>query len=279
MNPWINISLVVGILAPFCLLLYSLLLSCLEPTDGSVVSCLGITNSFVAGLPAHSLFELHVNYYRSSVLLLNTNLFLQIVFNLLALRIIFGDDSGIRIPILEIPISVTHLYFVVPITLSVLWLQFGFQLHNVIQIRSEMWNLICDTIGKDVDRQFKAAVSLFEDSMLIDGWFYLNREDHLLNFNRYTTFALLSITYCILLGTTNLHILLVPLIMHRKGIDIIPKPLLMSFVFILLAVLLLSHVQFFCSNKNYLQYVIAFVTIASLFVSLWFMKTGNPSQM
>ena len=126
------------------------------------------------------LIEMSVNYYRSSLNFLNTNLFMQILFNLIAFRMIRGDKE-FDIPFTNVTFSSDSLHFIVPVSLLALWLQFGFQFNNIIQLRSQTLQTVHESELLN-NNEWKLINKLFEDSLLIDGWFFFHRKDHDLDF-------------------------------------------------------------------------------------------------
>lgn len=202
-------------------------------------------------------YELSVNRYHSSISILNANLLFQAIFNLIAFRLIRGEES-LTIPIINLSLTVDSLHLVIPISLIVLWLQFGFCFHNIIKLRSEAWRLL-RTLVNPGSADFDMAVKLFEDSLLIDGWYFINKTEHLLESRKIITFTFLSVTYFLLLGATNANIIAIPIVFH----DMNQHPvILLVFVIFLLFILILSHFQFHRANPNKVQYVIAAIALA-----------------
>ena len=138
-------------------------------------------------------FELAVNNYRSRLAFLNANLFIQILFNLVAFRVVFGNDEFIDFPVLGIRLSVSALSIVIPIGLATLWLQFGFQLNSVIQTRASGLEFIQECFG-DNENVRGISRQLFRDYLISDGWFFLYRPDHNLSLSKLPTLFLMLTT-------------------------------------------------------------------------------------
>ena len=215
-----------------------------------------------------TLFELGLNNYRSSLKYLNTNLLFQALFNLVAFRIIRRDDQ-IVIPLASMTMPDDTLYYLVPVSLLSLWLRFGFQLNNIINLRSRTLAFIVDSkITNDTEWTF--ANKLFEDSLLIDGWFYFHRkkEEHVLEFSWWRTIVLLSSTYYLLVSITHASIIMIPIILlvdNECDIWLIFL-LVISFIF-----LLASHYMFWEANKNFTQGIILGLAVLCS-IAFWLLK-------
>ena len=207
-----------------------------------------------------SSFELSVNRYHSSIKFLNANLLFQAIFNLIAFRLIRGDQS-LTIPLVGITLSDHALHLVIPISLMVLWLQFGFSFHNIIKKRTQAWHLLNRLVGGS-STEFSMSVRLFEDGLLVDGWFLINKKkEHELKANILVICIFMSVTYFLLLGATNGSIIAVPLcfIIYKSEYPIF----LILLVIFLLLILILSHVRFYRNSPNPFQFIIG--TFALLF--------------
>ena len=224
-------------------------------------------------VPSEMLFELNVNYYHSGLAFLSTNMFFQGIFNIIALLILRGDNR-IYFPGFNNGISVNQYYLVAPIVLLVLWLQFGFQFNTVIELREKTWNLICygDYTIYDIiyDVKLMSAMQLFQDSLLLDGWFYLNKTEHVLRFYEIPIILALSLTYCLLFGLTHVNIIAIP-VMFIKNSEY--KILLASFISLSIIALIGSNVAFYSQHINCLQYIIAYLAAVSALV-IWYLKSS-----
>lgn len=196
-----------------------------------------------------TLFELSLNNYRSSLKYLNTNLFFQALFNLVALRIIRGD-TRIEIPLVSTGLNSDALYFLVPVSLLSLWLKFGFQLNNIINVRSRSLAFLVES-ELATHTEWKFANKLFEDSLLIDGWFYFHRKEHILEFYWWRTIFLLSSTYYLLVGITHASVIMIPVLFLEDSTN---EMWLITLLGISVLFLLMSHYMFWLANPNFTQY-------------------------
>ena len=230
------------------------------------------------------LFELNVNHYRSFLLFLNANLLLQVFLNIIVILMIYGNYERMEIPFLKYSIDMKYLTFIVPFSLLMLWLQFGFQFDNTIETRIAgtdllkrisacpcYWKNSCFTVTEDCV-QLSVANNLFRDSRLLDGWFYLSIGDSSIFFdNEISAHVFMSITYCLLLSSTNANSVVVPIIFIMRG----RSRWLASISIVSIIMLTMSHFLFYhghqvnnLNGSNITQWIII---VLSVIVGLFFL--------
>lgn len=210
------------------------------------------------------LLELYISYYRSNNLSLNTNIFLQIVLNVVAFRMMYSNEQKMTIPFVEISLSVNALSILIPLALVVLWLQFGFEFFNLIISRIGGHEII-DTMT-DQEHNNCLLFGLFRDGKIMDGWFHLYHDYNCVVFfekgyiSEMITRFFLSITYCILVASTNANSIFIPVLFlgNQNGY----KHLSIFISMLALVTILLSHFLFYLGFKNELQYMILFFMTA-----------------
>lgn len=231
---------------------------------------------------------------------LSSNLFFQVTFVLLGLLVVVGRSKTLETPILGIKVPRIWMFYVVPLALLFLWLEFGFLTDKMIQTRSESWTLL-EVLSRGEDQSAAAGTSvkaneitrqlarLFEDGSYIDGWFVAFRGcEHVIDTEfREGTNILWSIIYGGLLSLTHALAIFTAHIGNarfgfssqriRWRLDVgIVGPIRVLPYFII-CVILLSHYQFLSGgdNPNWLQVVVAVGTVIFGWLLIYF---GNADQ-
>lgn len=237
-----------------------------------------------------SVLEKRLKDYRADKDALSTNLLFQLAFVLLGLLVVTGSSESLETPIAGIKLPRVWMFYVVPLGLLFIWLEFGFLTDKMIQARHESWLLLEALASADVDADMsQTAVKadhltmqmarLYEDGAYVDGWFVAFRGcEHVID----TTFRLgtnlfWSLIYGSLLGLTHAGAIFLAhignaryLICKREPSESVSSRYhkLLSHLgrilpYFVLAIILGSHYQFFSggNNPNWMQLVIAIATI------------------
>ena len=220
-------------------------------------------------------FELLANNFRSRITLLNANLFLQAVFNFVAMRMIYGDNAPQGLPMIGGDVSVEALSMAIPATLVVLWLQFGFHFNGAIETRAAGWDYVSTFLHDDVlSRMLK---QLFRDYLILDGWFFLYRSDHNLQFGRWTVLFLMSLMYGGLLAITNANIVIIPILFLFVTEHMLFNTALLILWVVSVSTLIASHYMFHQGNRNTFQWII--FAIGLVFASCVLFYRGLPAYL
>ncbi len=237
-----------------------------------------------------AVLEERLKDYQADKKVLSTNCLFQLVFVLLGLLVVTGSSVFVETPIAGIKLPRVWMFYIVPLALMYFWLEFGFLTDKMIQTRHEAWLLLealstpdISSIAGDAaaksDHLTRQMARLFEDGAYVDGWFVAFRGcEHVID----TTFRLgtnvfWSLVYGSLLGLTHAgamflsHVGNARYLIHRQEREEGARSryqkllsILGCFLpYIIIALMLASHIQFFWGgdNPNWMQLVIAMNTI------------------
>jgi len=255
-----------------------------------------------------SVLEKRLKDYRTDKDALSANLLFQLAFVLLGLLVVTGSSESLETPIAGIKLPRVWMFYIVPLALLFIWLEFGFLTDKMIQTRHESWLLLealartsIDASGYQTpvkaDHLTMQMARLFEDGAYVDGWFVAFRGcEHVINTTfRAGTNLFWSLIYGSLLGLTHAGAIFLAHIgntrypMNRQENDESANSRyrrLLSLLgrilpYFILALILGSHYQFLSggNNPNWMQLVIALTTTTFGWLLIFTANSDSPKSM
>ena len=220
-------------------------------------------------------FDYQLKSYQQSLGTLETNLFMQAAFVIFGLLVLFSTDEYFEVPVIKLRLQRSWLHFIVPLALLFLWLRFGFLLDGLIKTRVYGWEILKQMSTDMTPQHFRSAAALFEDAGFMDGWFLLYRTEHVIDPEFINGIKVIfPFLFGVLLGMTHACILATSQIGNARFIALLPqrrnalRTMLLVLPWLMFAVLILSHRQFFYGghNPNWLQSVVSAVAVMGVFV-------------
>ena len=89
---------------------------------------------------------------------------------MLSVMLVLRRSLIFEVPLLGKSVPTTWMFFLLPLLLAGLWLQFGYLLDEVIQDRINC-SLLLTELGQTESNYISSPKSLFNDAGLVDGWF------------------------------------------------------------------------------------------------------------
>jgi hypothetical protein len=213
--------------------------------------------------------------YHEQAQALHLNMYWQVGLAVLCILIVGKYSRDLDVPFLGVKVPGTMLAFLLPAVLCYLWLEFGYKLNGLIELRLAISSLLMRN-GDVILRNNSDSISVsalsqhpfLSDSGILDGWFLTYWPDYSIHRHSPTSQALFGLTFGLLFGLVHASILAA--LVTACHIPTRPRWLGGLVLCIAFCVLVLSHWQFAWAarNPNWIQPLVWLFALVFLFYLL-----------
>ncbi len=216
-----------------------------------------------------------IETYREEVGNLHVNVYWQVGLAVLCVLVVGRYSRDLEAPFIGVRVPAALLAFILPVVLCYLWLEFGYKLNGLIEMRLAISSYLLSH-GDLIHRDSSGVVSLHAlsqhpfliDSGVVDGWFLAYWHHYTIHRPSPLSLILFGLVFGMLFALVHASILAA--LVAGSHVSTRPKHLGTCLLVCVFAVLVLSHWQFAwpSQNPNWVQAFVWLFTVVFLFYLL-----------